>query len=45
MQHLDAQARQTITAAIRQDMEAPLREVTEGDHVVIPFHAHIARAR
>ena len=31
MQHLDAQARQAITAAIGEDMEAPLLEVTEGD--------------
>lgn len=44
MQHLDAQARQAITVAIRADMEAPLRAVTQDDHVVIPFHAHIARA-
>jgi ubiquinone/menaquinone biosynthesis C-methylase UbiE len=44
MQHLDAQARQAITAAIRDDMEPALHEVTEGDHVVIPCHAHIARA-
>lgn len=44
MQHLDTQARQALTAAIREDMEAPLHEVTEDDHVVLPFHAHIARA-
>ncbi|MDQ4076645.1 MAG: methyltransferase domain-containing protein [Chloroflexota bacterium] len=44
MQHLDAQARQALTAAIRDDMAAPLREVTADDHVVIPFHVHIARA-
>jgi ubiquinone/menaquinone biosynthesis C-methylase UbiE len=44
MQRLDAQARQAITAAIRDDMKAALREVTEDDHVVIPFHAQIARA-
>jgi hypothetical protein len=25
-------------------MKAALREVTEDDHVVIPFHAQIARA-
>jgi hypothetical protein len=43
MQHLDAQARQAIVAAISKDMEAPLR--MEGDHNVIPFHAHIALAR
>lgn len=44
MQHLDASARQELTARIRGDMEGPLREVTEGDHVVIPFHALLARA-
>jgi ubiquinone/menaquinone biosynthesis C-methylase UbiE len=44
MQHLDAEARQAITSSIRGDMEAALHEVTEGDHVVIQFHAHIARA-
>ncbi|MGH2531415.1 MAG: class I SAM-dependent methyltransferase [Thermomicrobiales bacterium] len=44
MQHLDAVARQELTAAIRDDMEAPLREVTEDDVVVLPFHLLIARA-
>lgn len=44
MQHLDLQARQAIITAIREDMEAPLRAVTENEHVVIPFHAYIARA-
>jgi hypothetical protein len=37
--------RQALTAAIRQDMEAPLREVTEDGHVVLPFHVHIAAAK
>jgi hypothetical protein len=44
MQHLDAQARQAIVAAIREDMQVPLREVTVDDHVVLPFHAHLALA-
>lgn len=44
MQHLDARARQALIAAIREDMAAPLREVTQDNHVVLPFHAHIARA-
>jgi ubiquinone/menaquinone biosynthesis C-methylase UbiE len=44
MQRLDARARREITAAIHDDMKAALREVTEDDHVVIPFHAQIARA-
>jgi ubiquinone/menaquinone biosynthesis C-methylase UbiE len=45
MQHLDSTGRQAVTAAIHDDMTGPLREVTDGDHVVIPFHAHIVRAR
>jgi ubiquinone/menaquinone biosynthesis C-methylase UbiE len=44
MQHLDAQARLAIAAAIHDDMKAALRDVTKDDHVVIPFHAQIARA-
>jgi hypothetical protein len=44
MQHLNAQARQRLVAAIRQEMEAPLREVTQGNEVVLPFYLHIARA-
>jgi ubiquinone/menaquinone biosynthesis C-methylase UbiE len=44
MQHLDAQARQAISAAIGDDMQEALREVREGDYVVIPFHAYIARS-
>ena len=44
MQHLDAQARRGVTEAIREDMEGPLRDVVEDGHVVLPFHAHIARA-
>jgi ubiquinone/menaquinone biosynthesis C-methylase UbiE len=44
MQHLDAQARQAITATIRDDMEEALRDVVENDYVVIPFHANIARS-
>jgi ubiquinone/menaquinone biosynthesis C-methylase UbiE len=44
MQHLDAQARQGITAAIRKDMEESLLAVVEDNHVVLPFHAHIVSA-
>ena len=44
MQHLDAQARQAIVAAITADMKSPLEEVTRDDHVVIPFHAHMVSA-
>jgi ubiquinone/menaquinone biosynthesis C-methylase UbiE len=41
MQHLDAKERQRITADIRDEMAAALEEVTDKDHVVIPFHANI----
>ena len=44
MQHLDTQARQALLAGIREDMEAPLQAVTEGNFVAIPFHTYIARA-
>lgn len=44
MQHLDANKRQMITAAIRDEMDGALREVTDADHVVIPFYANIVRA-
>jgi SAM-dependent methyltransferase len=44
MQHLDASARKTIVECIAADMKEPLREVTEGNHVVIPFYAHIVTA-
>jgi hypothetical protein len=30
--------------AVRQDMQAPLREAMEDDQLVIPYHAHLARA-
>jgi hypothetical protein len=45
MQHLDAQARQEIVAAIAAEMAGPLRDATEGGQVVLPFHALIASAR
>ena len=44
MQHLDDDARRAITEAIRGDMQASLDEVTEGDHVVLPFYSYIVRA-
>ena len=44
MQHLDTPARQALLAAIREEMQTPLHEVMQADQVVIPFHAHIARA-
>ncbi len=44
MQNLDAQARQALTAAIREEMKGPLRQVTEDGRVILPFHIHIAHA-
>lgn len=44
MQHLDAQARQAIVAAIAEDMKSPLEEVTHDNHVVIDFHASFVQA-
>ena len=44
MQSLDDRARERIVAAISQEMQGPLDAVTRGDHVVIEFHAWVARA-
>ena len=44
MQALDVAGRNAIVAAISEDMKEPLLEVTQEDHVVIPFHAFFARA-
>ena len=44
MQALDVAARDAIVAAISEDMKQPLLEVTQAEHVVIPFHAFFARA-
>lgn len=44
MQNLDAAGRQSVTAAIRDQMEGPLRAVTHGGHVALPFHVYIVRA-
>ena len=44
MQALTPEERQGIVAGIGGDMRAPLREATQAGHVVIPFHAHVARA-
>jgi SAM-dependent methyltransferase len=40
MQGLDEKGRKEIVDAISSRMQAPLQEVTRGDQVVIPFHAH-----
>jgi SAM-dependent methyltransferase len=45
LQNRDAEAQQVILAALHQEMQTPLREVMHGDAVVMPSHAHIARAR
>ena len=45
MQHLDDAARQSMVDALGDDMADALRSVTQGHHVVIPFHAHLVVAR
>lgn len=45
MQGFDDQARQAIIAAISEDMKTPLQEITQRDHVVIPFHAYVGHAQ
>lgn len=44
MQALDLAGRNAIVAAISEDMKGPLLEVTQEDHVVMPFHAFFVRA-
>ena len=44
MQRLDAEERQVLVETIRADMSGPLRAVTEGDVVAMPFHAQFAYA-
>jgi SAM-dependent methyltransferase len=44
MQHLNPDERQRITANIQDEMASALAEVTEEEHVVLPFHANIVRA-
>jgi hypothetical protein len=45
MQHLDDAARRELVAAITSDMAGPLRQVTAGEEVVLPFHIHVTLAR
>jgi ubiquinone/menaquinone biosynthesis C-methylase UbiE len=45
MQGFDATSRRELTTAIAQDMVEPLRAVTDGDAVALPFHVHVAHAR
>lgn len=44
MQGLDPATRRELVTAIEQDMAEPLRAVTVGDTVNLPFHVLIARA-
>lgn len=43
-QHLDAAARSALAGAIAGEMAGPIRDLTRDGHLVIPFHAHVARA-
>lgn len=45
MQGLTVEERQAMVAAISDEMQGSLREVTQGNYVVIEFHANIAHAR
>ncbi len=45
MQHLDVEERREMAEMIRDDMAPALRDVTEGEYVVLPFHALVALAR
>jgi ubiquinone/menaquinone biosynthesis C-methylase UbiE len=45
LQNLDSAAQQQILAALHEEMQAPLQEVTQGDEVVMPSHAYIAHAK
>lgn len=44
MQDLTPEGRRTLVEQIRDDMRAALASVTDGDRVVLPFHAHILSA-
>ena len=44
MQGLTVADREAMVAAISDEMREPLREVTRDNHVVIEFHANVARA-
>jgi ubiquinone/menaquinone biosynthesis C-methylase UbiE len=45
LKNLNAEAQQVILASLHEEMQAPLHEVMQGDEVVMPSHAHIARAK
>lgn len=44
MQHLDDATRTAIVQEIQQEMAEPLRAVTEGNEVVLPFRIYLVRA-
>jgi ubiquinone/menaquinone biosynthesis C-methylase UbiE len=44
MQGLTAADREAMVAAISEEMQEPLKQVTRDNHVVIEFHANVARA-
>lgn len=44
MQGLTSDQRHAIVGAISDDMKGPLHEATRDDHVVLEFHANVARA-
>lgn len=44
MQGLSPEGRRALVTQIRDDMRAALAKVTEGDRIVLPFHAHILSA-
>ena len=45
LQNLHTESQQAILAALHQEMQAPLREIMQGDQVVFRSYAHIACAR
>ncbi len=45
MQQLGDKDRLELIAQINDEMSAPLREITQDNHVAIPFHVYIASAR
>jgi ubiquinone/menaquinone biosynthesis C-methylase UbiE len=45
LQSLDAPTQQAILAAVRQDMQTALHEVTQDGQVVLPSHAHVVHAK
>ena len=44
MQDLTPNERRAIVTGISEDMKEPPRDVTDDDHVVLQFHANVARA-